>query len=130
MHSPNLRSSFRYAFAGLWYAWRTQRNTRIHLTVAGAVVALGIWLRLSPMEWALLVLTIGFVLVGEMLNTVAETLVDLVSPDYHPLAKVVKDVAAGAVLLTAIISVICGLLILGPPLWRRMDALMKLSLGW
>jgi diacylglycerol kinase len=111
--------SFRHALAGLWYALRTQRNTRIHLTVAVAVVALGLWLGLSFSEWAVLVLTIGFVLVSEMLNTVAESLVDLITPDYHPHAKIVKDVAAGAVLLGAIIAVLVGLLILGPPLWSR-----------
>jgi len=122
MRSRNVFDSFRFAFSGLWYALRTQRNTRIHLTVAAAVVALGIWSSLPLTQWAILTLAIGFVLVGEMLNTVAETLVDLVSPGYHPLAKIVKDVTAGGVLLTAIISVIVGLLLLGPPLWER--------LGW
>jgi diacylglycerol kinase len=120
MRSRNFLESFRFACSGLWYALRTQRNTRIHLTVAAAVVALGLWLDLAHIQWAVLTLTIGFVLVSEMLNTVAETLVDLSSPDYHPLAKVVKDVTAGAVLLTAIISVIVGLLVLGPPLWDRL----------
>ncbi|MBU0703317.1 MAG: diacylglycerol kinase family protein, partial [Chloroflexi bacterium] len=62
-----------------------------------------------------------FVLVSEMLNTVAETLVDLISPSHHPLAKVVKDVTAGAVLLAAIISVVVGLVVLGPPLWARVS---------
>jgi len=119
MRSRNILESFRFAVAGLWYALRTQRNTRIHLTIAAAVVGLGIWLHLSFTQWAVLTLTIGFVLVSEMLNTVAETLVDLVSPGYHPLAKTVKDVTAGAVLITAIISVIVGLLVLGPPLWAR-----------
>ncbi len=122
MRSRNVFDSFRFAFSGLWYALRTQRNTRIHLTVAVGVVALGMWLGLSLTQWAVLTLAIGFVLVGEMLNTVAETLVDLVSPGYHPLAKIVKDVTAGGVLLTAIVSVIVGLLVLGPPLWER--------LGW
>jgi len=122
MRSRNVFDSFRFAFSGLWYALRTQRNTRIHLTVAAAVVALGIWLSLPLTQWAILTLAIGFVLVGEVLNTVAETLVDLVSPGYHPLAKIVKDVTAGGVLLTAIVSVIVGLLVLGPPLWER--------LGW
>ncbi len=122
MRSRNVLDSFRFAFSGLWYALRTQRNTRIHLTVAAAVVALGMWLSLPLTQWAVLTLAIGFVLVGEMLNTVAETLVDLVSPGYHPLAKIVKDVTAGGVLLTAIVSVIVGLLVLGPPLWER--------LGW
>ena len=119
MRNRNIIDSFRHAFSGLWYALRTQRNTRIHLTIAVAVVALGIWLGLSFTEWAVLVLTIGFVLVSEMLNTVAESLVDLITPDYHPHAKIVKDVAAGVVLLGAIIAVLVGLLILGPPLWSR-----------
>lgn len=120
MRSRNLLESFRYAFAGLRYALRTQRNTRIHLIIAGLVILVGLWLGLPTEQWALLALTIGLVLVGEMLNTVAETLVDMVSPGYHPLAKVVKDVTAGAVLLTAIFAVIVGLLILGPPLWGRL----------
>ena len=120
MRSRNIFEAFRFAFSGLWYALRTQRNTRIHLTIAAVVVVLGMWLGLSLTQWAVLTLTIGFVLVSEMLNTVAETLVDLVSPGYHPLAKVIKDVTAGAVLLAAIISVIVGLLVLGPPLWERL----------
>ena len=120
MRSRNILESFRFAFSGLWYAWRTQRNTRVHLAIAAVVVVLGLCLNLSYVQWAVLTLTIGFVLVSEMLNTVAETLVDLVSPGYHPLAKVVKDVTAGAVLLTAIISVVVGLLMLGPPLWKRL----------
>lgn len=124
MRSRNLLESFRFAFAGLWYALRTQRNTRIHLTIAAGVIALGLWLGLSCTQWAVLALTIGFVLVSEMLNTVAETLIDLVSPGYHPLAKVVKDVTAAAVLLGAIVSVIVGLLVLGPPLWDRLCGLL------
>ncbi len=119
MRSRNILEAFRFAFSGLWYAWHTQRNTRIHLSIAAGVIALGLWLGLSPTQWAVLALTIGFVLVSEMLNTVAETLVDMISPGYHPLAKVIKDVTAGAVLLAAIISVIVGLLVLGPPLWAR-----------
>ncbi len=120
IHRGSLIDSFRYAFAGLSYALRTQRNTRIHLAIAVLVVAMGLWLQIPLTQWSVLALTIGVVLVGEMLNTVAETLVDLISPGYHPLAKVVKDVTAGAVLLTAIISVVVGLLILGPPLWTRL----------
>jgi diacylglycerol kinase len=120
VRSRNILESFRFACEGLWYALRTQRNTRIHLSIAAAVVVVGLCLNLSHVQWAVLTLTIGFVLVSEMLNTVAETLVDLISPGYHPLAKVVKDVTAGAVLLTAIVSVVVGLLVLGPPLWKRL----------
>lgn len=120
MRSRNIVESFRFAFAGLWYALRTQRNTRIHLVIAACAIALGVWLGLPSTQWPVLALTIGFVLVSEMLNTVAETLVDLVSPGYHPLAKIIKDVTAGAVLLAALISVIVGLLVLGPPLLIRL----------
>jgi diacylglycerol kinase len=119
MRSRNIFESFHFAFSGLWYALRTQRNTRIHLTITAVVVVLGLFLELSYVQWAVVTLTIGFVLVSEMLNTVAETLVDLISPGYHPLAKIVKDVTAGAVLLAAIVSIVVGLLVLGPPLWER-----------
>ena len=120
MKSRNLAESFRFAFAGLWYALRTQRNARIHLCFAAGAIALGVWLGLSATQWAVLVLTIGFVLASEMLNTVAESLVDLLSPGYHPLAKVIKDVTAGAVLLSAITAVIVGLVIFGPLLWNKL----------
>lgn len=120
MRSRNILEAFRCAFSGLWYTLRTQRNMRIHLAIAGAVVTAGLWLRLSADQWALIALTSGLVLISEMANTVIEKLVDLVCPEYHPLAKIVKDVMAGAVVLAAIIAVIVGLLILGPPLWQKL----------
>ena len=116
----SLLQSFRYAFAGLWYALRTQRNARIHLLAAVAVTAMGLWLRLDAVWWAVLVLTISLVFFAEMVNTVVEAIVDLVTPEYHPLAKVAKDVSAGAVLVTAMAAVVVGLLILGPPLLARL----------
>jgi len=116
----SLLQSFRYAFAGLWYALRTQRNARIHLLAAVAVTAMGLWLRLDAVRWAVLVLTISLVFFAEMVNTVVEAIVDLVTPEYHPLAKVAKDVSAGAVLVTAMAAVVVGLLILGPPLLARL----------
>lgn len=119
MGSRNLMEAFRFAFSGLWYTLRTQRNMRIHLAIAGVVTILGLWLKLSADQWAVLALTSGLVLVTEMTNTVIETFVDLVCPDYHPLAKIVKDVMAGAVVLTALVAVVVGLLILGPPLWHK-----------
>jgi diacylglycerol kinase len=120
MCSRGLLEAFRLAFSGLWYALRTQRNMRIHLGVASAVTIAGLWLGLSADQWAVLALTSGLVLLSEMINTVVEKLMDLVCPDYHPLAKIVKDVLAGAVLLAAIVAVIVGLLVLGPPLWSRL----------
>jgi diacylglycerol kinase (ATP) len=118
MDRSNLLTSFKYAFSGMWHVLRTQRNARIHLLVALGVIVLGLWLGLSRTEWAIIALTIGLVLVAESFNTVAESAVDLMTGEYHPLAKIAKDVAAGAVLLMAITAVVVGLLILGPPLWQ------------
>lgn len=120
MQSQNLLEAFRCAFSGLWYTLRTQRNMRVHILVASAVLMLGLWLRLSASQWAILAATSGLVLVSEITNTVVEGVVDLVCPDYHPLAKTVKDAMAGAVVLASMIAVIVGLLILGPPLWSRL----------
>lgn len=120
MKNPNLRRSFGNAFAGLWAVWRTQRNARIEVGISLVVIVLGLLLRVGVREWAILVLTIGLVLTAECLNTVVEAIVDLVSPNYHDLAKVAKDASAGAVLLLSIFSVIIGLLILGPPLVQRL----------
>jgi diacylglycerol kinase len=121
-----LTNSFRYAFAGLWYAVRTQQNMRIHLSVAAAVIVLGAYLGLDWTQWAVLALTIGAVMIAEMFNTVAEAALDAATPYYHPLVQIAKDVAAGAVLLTALIAVCVGLLVLGPPLWGRIAE----WLGW
>jgi len=120
MDRANFVTSFKYAFSGVWYVLRTQRNARIHAAVASAVIVLGLWLGLSRTEWAIIALTIGLVLAAESFNTVAEAAVDLATAEYHPLAKIAKDVAAGAVLLMAIAAVVVGLLILGPPLWRTL----------
>ena len=97
----------------------TQPNARIHAVATVCVVALGAWLGLSSTEWAILALTIGFVWTAEFINTALEAMIDLASPGIHPLAKVGKDVSAAAVLVSAIISVVVGLLVLGPPLWAR-----------
>ena len=96
---------------------RTQPNTRIHLGILGVIVIAGLVLGLGLTEWALIALAAGLVFVAELLNTGIETVVDLASPDLHPLAKAAKDVAAGAVLVSALTAVAVGLLVLGPPLW-------------
>jgi diacylglycerol kinase len=111
--------SFRFAFAGLGYLFRTQRNARIHLIVGTIACALGAWLKIGRVEWAVIVFTIALVLILEGLNTAMEAAIDLASPEVHPLAKVAKDLAAGMVLIAAIASVAVGLLILGPPLWAK-----------
>ncbi|HEX8597227.1 MAG TPA: diacylglycerol kinase family protein [Chloroflexia bacterium] len=109
-------SSFVFAFAGLFYVFRTQRNFRIHIAIALVMALVGWLLGLTLTEWAVLGVMVIVVLAAEMTNTMVEALVDLVSPGYHPLAKVSKDVAAGVVLLTAIGAVVVGLLVFGPKL--------------
>ena len=124
MHSQHrtLIESFQHAFAGMWFAVRTQRNARIHATIAILVVFLGLFLELELVQWAIIVLTTGFVFVSELFNTAIESVIDLVTEEYHPLAKQAKDVAAAAVLISAIVAVAVGILILGPPLLSK--------LGW
>ncbi|HWG44251.1 MAG TPA: diacylglycerol kinase family protein [Gemmataceae bacterium] len=113
-------ASFRHAFAGWWFVLRTQRNAWIHAVASVAVLAVGLWLELGRIEWAILALTIALVWVAEFVNTAVEAVVDLLSPNIHPLAKVAKDVAAAAVLIAALTAIVVGLLILGPPLWARL----------
>ena len=115
----NRARSFQYAFAGWWYVLRTQHNAWIHAVITTAVILLALWLKRPRQEWAILILTFMAVWMAEFMNTAIEALVDMASPEYHPLAKVAKDVAAAAVLLGAIGAVIIGLLLLGPPLWEK-----------
>ena len=117
--STRIVRSFYFAFAGLAYLFRTQRNARIHAGLGAAACAVATWVRISRVEWAVLVFTIALVLILEGLNTAVEAAIDLASPKVHPLAKAAKDLAAGMVLIAAIASVAVGLLILGPPLWRK-----------
>src|SRR5215472_8773981 len=110
-------AGFRYAFHGLWYAIRTQRNARVHLSIAILAIIFGIVLHISAVEFAMVFVAITGVFIAEMFNTVFELCIDMASPEYHPLAKIAKDVAAGAVLLSAMLSVVIGLFVFGPHLW-------------
>jgi diacylglycerol kinase len=114
--------SFRHAFAGWWYVLRTQRNAWIHSVATLAVFLIAVWTRVGLRDWAVLLLAIGLVWTSEFVNSALEAIVDLASPEMHPLAKVGKDVGAAAVLIAALIAALIGLLILGPPLLDR--------LGW
>ena len=116
--------SFRYAFSGWWYVIRTQRNAWIHTLISIAVFIVGIWLRLSTHDWAMITLAVAMVWTAEFVNTALEAVVDLASPQQHDLARVGKDVGAAAVLIAATASFIIGLLILGPPLWKQILPLM------
>lgn len=110
--------SFRHAFAGLGTMLRTQHNAWIHAVATLAVIAAGTLVGLAAAEWCWLVLAMMAVWTAEALNTAFELLADVASPDFHPLVKKAKDVAAAAVLLSALGAVVVGVLILGPHLWR------------
>lgn len=112
----NTVRSFNLAYQGMVYAVRTQRNMRFHVVAAIVVLVLSVLLGVSKLELALLVLVISLVMVTEMFNTAMEFAVDLVTTEYHPLAKLAKDVAAGAVLISSIGAVLVGYLILADDL--------------
>lgn len=116
MKTRSLWHSFACAFAGLRDALRDGRNAKIHFGVALAVVVAGFALNISRIDWAILLLTIGAVFAAETANTAIESVVDLVSPEHHELARRAKDCAAGAVLVVVIAAVAVGLLVFGPPL--------------
>lgn len=109
--------SFDYAIQGLVTFFKTQHNSWIHLIFAIAVVVMGFILDINKNEWCWLIFAISIVLITEMFNTAIEFLTDLVSPQYDPLAKKVKDVAAAAVLIAALASVAIGIIIFLPKLF-------------
>ncbi len=102
---------------------RTQRNAWIHALASVLVLLLAAWLTLPLIDWAILILTIGGVWTAEFVNTALEAVVDLASPEKHPLAKVGKDVGAAAVLISAIAAALIGIMLLGPPLIERIKAI-------
>jgi undecaprenol kinase len=106
--------SFSYAFNGIFKVIKTERNVKIHLIASALVTCAGICFSITKTEWLVLILTMCFVIVLEMINTAVEYMADLVSPDYNENVKIIKDVSAGAVLLAAIASVIIGLVIFIP----------------
>lgn len=111
-------ASFSHAFRGWWYVLRTQHNAWLHALASLVVAGMGLYLRIGRQDWALLLLAMGLVWMAEFLNTALEAVVDLASPETHPLARVGKDVGAAAVLIAALTAALVGLLILGPPLWH------------
>lgn len=114
----SLLSSFSYAIAGIRTAIIEERNIRIHLSISLIVIIFGFFFSITALEWIIILLTIGGMISLEIVNTAIERMVDLVTLDFHPLAKQAKDLAAGAVFSFAIISVIIGIIIFGPYLLR------------
>ena len=120
--SPNRLKSLSYALAGWIYMLRRQKNTRIQGVASIAILALAAWLGIEPISWAILILTITMVWMAEFINAAVEAAIDLSTSEFHPMAKVGKDVASAAVLLGVMASIIIGLIILLPPLLTK--------LGW
>ena len=111
--------SFRHAFAGLRFLME-ENNARFHVFVAVIVLSAGFYIKLSSIEWAIIVAQIGLVLVVETLNTAIEKLCDFVSPEYHQLIGKVKDLAAAAVLIMSIVAIIVGIIIFLPKLFTHL----------
>jgi undecaprenol kinase len=116
--APAFLRSFYFAGQGVWHAVRSQRNMRVHCAAAIAVVIAGAVLRIGAVGWACLALAIGLVLVAEMFNTVIEAIIDLQSPQIHPLAKIAKDGAAGAVLVASVAAIGVAIAVFVPRLLR------------
>jgi len=118
--SPNRIESLGFALAGWLYMLRYQKNTRIMSVSSLIIFLLALWLQVDFTSWAILILTITAVWMAEFLNAAVEAVVNLATSEFHPMAKVAKDVAAAAVLLGAVASVVVGLLLLGPPLLHKL----------
>ena len=124
MEKDQKKSGFMQSLAqagnGLNYAWKTQGHLRFHGFAAVVVLLCAWWLKLSVFKWLILIYAIGSVITAETFNTAIEVTVDLAQPNFHPMAGIAKDVAAGAVVVTAIQAVIIGLIIFIPEIVRVM----------
>lgn len=114
--SERIRST-NHAWRGIGILLRTTHNAWVHIFFGFFAVYLGFTLNISSVEWAIVILAIGLVVVAEAFNTAIEIDIDLTSPEYHPYARDTKDMASGAVLLMTVIAGIVGLIIFGPKVW-------------
>lgn len=118
-------TSFKNAIIGWWHVIRTQKNAWIHTLATGVAILTAFWLQLALRDWAILVLTIAMVWMAEFLNTALEIVVDLASPNLHPLARMGKDVGAASVLIAALSAVVVGILLFGPPLLVKLTTVIE-----
>lgn len=109
-----LINSFKYAIEGIISSFKTERNMKIHVLAMIVIIALGLFFKLNKVEWCFIIIAIASVISAELFNTAIETVVDMVSPERNPKAKLAKDIAAGAVLVVAIGAAIIGFIIFGP----------------
>lgn len=108
--------SFTYPVKGLKYAYRNEQNLAVDVGISLLVLIAGFIFQLEAYEWVIIAMTIGVVIAGELINTAIEAVVDLVTEEYHPLAKVAKDTSAAAVFILAIMAVVVGIIIFLPKL--------------
>ncbi|MDX1995331.1 MAG: diacylglycerol kinase family protein [bacterium] len=118
--SPDRLNSLSYALAGWLYMLRRQKNTRIQAVASIIVMLMALWLEIDFLSFAILILTITIVWMAEFINAAVEAAINLSTQEFHPMAKVGKDVASAAVLLGVVAAVLIGLLILGPPLLQKL----------
>lgn len=114
----SLWKSFYFAFSGIKTALWTERNMRIHLLVSIVVIGCSIFFSINKLEWLFVIIAIGGIFSLELMNSAIERVVDLITVEYHPLAKQAKDLAAGAVFIYAVIAVVIGLIIFIPYFFR------------
>ncbi len=114
--------SFAAAIQGIRDVAQRERSFQVHIVATVLVAVTAIWLQVSVLQGAVLILCVGLVLTSELLNTAIENTVDLIAPEPHELARRAKDAAAGACLMASIVAVIIGLMILGPLLFRQITA--------
>ncbi len=112
--SRTLKESVSYAWNGLAYVYSSERNMRVHIFIASLVVSLCVVVGVDRVDFLMVILAVSGVLCAELLNTLVESLVDLMEPEYSLIAKRVKDIAAGGVLLTAFLSIVIGILVFYP----------------
>src|SRR5258708_11375194 len=127
--SKSRLSSLRYALAGWLYVLRYQKNIRIQIVATVLVFAVGLWLGLHPLDWAILIIMITLNWMAEFTNAALEAVVNLASPEIHPMARVCKDVAAASALLAAVAAVSVGALVIGPPLLERIGPWLVMLLS-
>ena len=120
---PSFRKSFGFALQGFRFAVRTERNIKVMLCGGAFAVVMGFLLQISAVDWAVVLLCCGTVLCAELLNTAIETVVDLVSPEFHPLAGHAKDIAAAAVWVLSFLVGIAGVVIYGHALLCKFGVL-------
>lgn len=112
-----LINSFKYAICGIFTAFKEEKNMKVHVAIMLCVIIAGILLKISMQEWIICVILFGLVIASELFNTAIELTVDLAMPEKNEIAKKAKDIAAGAVLITAIVAIVVGLIIFIPKIY-------------